>query len=474
LCNNCALVAEYVDLVCRNQLTSVVGSATIDSTCTYATNLVGSACNGGCLGPASFCTDYTKSELVECQRKCGDYFGCRCYQVKGSLQYQCYGATVSGKSCRGLLEAENAEVAQNCNSESTCNAYFVCPTNRCLAFDVQCPAPSDCLEDPGICDADSGICSYFDKADNTPCNDGLFYTTNDKCITGKCVGVANRCLQYGIECSMPHNPCVGAGTCLSESGDCRFVKTPAGLPCDDGNPLTKDDQCNGKGVCKGQVFDPCQAVNCQMPPNEPCILSVGCVEGNCVFTKENELKSCGEAKVCAEGRCMETGVASETFFVSAGEGHCVDDDKAEINHYFNDVDEESGCVETCMNDPLCIGYSFMPYTGRTCFIYAPSRTRSALSFWTWRGTRSGTKITTTKSLGNIREFCYKRSLTPTSVEAGFSAGDYLISPMGTVLLLVLLSSLGLLYLKVYFQRVNSFLVQQFVKFKARFFKRSTD
>ena len=334
---------------------------------------------------------------------------------------------------------------------------------------MRCPAPSDCFEDPGVCDPDSGVCSFFEQPDGTACHDGLFYTTSEQCVAGKCVGIADVCMQYSVACTMPHNPCVQSGSCVSKTGDCRFVKTPAGAPCDDGDALTKDDQCDGRGVCKGTVFDPCEDVICQLPADEPCLLDVSCVNGNCVFSKEAELKTCGDNKVCADGQCLPVG---NSFFTTVGLGHCVDDNEVEINYYFNDVNHEDQCSTACLNDPLCIGYSFMPFTGRTCFVYAPARTRSALNFWTWRGGRIGTDIKTTKSLGAVEQTCYKRSIRVPDAPASFGADAYLNSSMGVVLLIIVLSVTWLLYIKVFYSQVNGFVARTAATVKAYFSKKA--
>jgi hypothetical protein len=468
-CRNCTKVAEYIYELCQVQVTPFMVAELIPATCTSATNLLGTGCINACLASSDFCSDPTSPDLTRCQGTCGDYFGCRCYQVKGSLNFQCYGSTVSGKSCYDLLEQQTPQVARTCGAESTCNPYFICPTDRCLAFDVQCPATSDCFENPGFCDPASGACSFSEKPDGSPCDDGLFYTNSEQCLAGQCVGVADVCLQHRVQCSMPHNPCVQSGSCVSKTGDCRFVKTPAGTLCDDGDDRTRGDQCDGGGVCKGTLFNPCEGVTCQIPVDEPCILAASCFNGNCVFSKEAELESCGELKVCAEGRCLPV---QDTVFAKVGNGHCVDENDVDINHYFNDVNTQAECSNHCLNDPLCIGYSFIPFTGRTCFIYAPERTRTALNFWTFRGGLPGVAIQGTKSLGAIEEFCYSRATGIPEQVAVFGANEYLISPMGIVIFLLIISASWLLYIKVYYTQVNSFVMRFATKIKSCFSKKS--
>lgn len=105
-----------------------------------------------------------------------------------------------------------------------------------------CSASGDgvCME--GFCDPDADTCDARPVKEDTPCNDGLFCTVNDRCSAdGKC------------EKSEPRN-CVGSsdGKCVSDRCDEANKKCgelePDTTACNDGNPCTKDTTCTA-GVC---------------------------------------------------------------------------------------------------------------------------------------------------------------------------------------------------------------------------------
>jgi subtilisin family serine protease len=84
-------------------------------------------------------------------------------------------------------------------------------------------------------DCCSATCQY--EANNSPCNDGLFCTSTDRCnTTGVCSGSGNPC-STGPECN---------DTCNEANDNC-FV--PAGTACTPDSSACTLDQCNGSGTC---------------------------------------------------------------------------------------------------------------------------------------------------------------------------------------------------------------------------------
>jgi hypothetical protein len=55
-------------------------------------------------------------------------------------------------------------------------------------------------------------------------------------------------------CSAP-GPCEVAGICNPLTGECKKDPLPQGTVCDDGDPCTLDDACNGASVCLGRERD---------------------------------------------------------------------------------------------------------------------------------------------------------------------------------------------------------------------------
>ncbi len=138
------------------------------------------------------------------------------------------------------------------------------------AADAACSGPA-CLPCHGL-------------TDGSPCDDGDVCTAADACLAGACVG-AEACVcrsdgdcagrEDGDRCNgtlycdtsapprackvLPSSVvvCVNAGApCLADvcdpaTGGCGTKGRPAGVSCDDGDPCTLKDQCDGAGSCVG-------------------------------------------------------------------------------------------------------------------------------------------------------------------------------------------------------------------------------
>jgi hypothetical protein len=84
-------------------------------------------------------------------------------------------------------------------------------------------------------------CEIFLPPDGTPCNDGKPCTDQDQYFAGVCGGTPR-------DCSSLDSPC-SSGRCDVETGECVQVPLPAGTPCDDADPDTSNERCNGRGEC---------------------------------------------------------------------------------------------------------------------------------------------------------------------------------------------------------------------------------
>lgn len=92
-------------------------------------------------------------------------------------------------------------------------------------------------------------CFYDNKPDGSPCSDGNANTKNDICVDGFCQG---KDLCWDVVCQ-PISQCHSRGTC--SAGICSHPKLPEGTMCDDGNPKTGGDVCDGDAKCAG-TLDP--------------------------------------------------------------------------------------------------------------------------------------------------------------------------------------------------------------------------
>ena len=130
-----------------------------------------------------------------------------------------------------------------CNDGNACTQADTCFNGACEgASPVVCEAPDQCHE-AGVCNTESGVCDYANKADNTSCDDGDACTTTDTCQTGTCQGANPVVCDAADQC---HEP----GVCNSENGQCDYANKANGTACDDGNSSTGNDACSD-GVCLG-------------------------------------------------------------------------------------------------------------------------------------------------------------------------------------------------------------------------------
>jgi MYXO-CTERM domain-containing protein len=233
----------------------------------------GNACNGAETCSAGSCK--TTAALT-----CDDANPCTldtCVPASG-----CSHTAKAGKSC---------EDGSPCTTGDTCNA-----NGSCSGSALTCePPPSKCVDSStsraftaGYCD-EGGGCAYTEK--DTACAFGCSEAT------GLCSG--DPCAE--VSCKAPPGQCyVDVGEC--SGGTCAYAAKPKGAGCDDGDPCTTSDGCNG-GACSGVP------VACNTPPAPQCLdggtsrrfTAAGvCTKGTCDYEPRDEL--------CANGCDDATGL----------------------------------------------------------------------------------------------------------------------------------------------------------------------
>ncbi len=142
------------------------------------------------------------------------------------------------------------------NGLDACDGAGQCVGAGCSG-DADCGAGAAgaCFEGAGVCDVANGVCVHTPKASNVACDDGNPATVGDHCDgIGHCVGNLP-CTAHG--CDAPSGPCdVAPGACDAGTGVCSFDEQPVGTPCDDQNPATLGDRCHAGGVCAGDLDTP--------------------------------------------------------------------------------------------------------------------------------------------------------------------------------------------------------------------------
>jgi len=193
-----------------------------------------------------------------------------------------------------------------------------CRAEVCTPFDlcggVTCTPLNDC-HTAGVCDSATGLCSTPQKPNFSSCDDGNPVTTYDICANGVCVGhenevdtltptaeptqepTLNPTLQPtpdkcdGVIC-VAQSQCHEVGVCDSATGECSNPFKPYWTLCDDGNPVTQLDHCDGAGVCSGTDF--CENVSC--PPLDDCHLEGVCnpKNGLCSTPEKENFELCDD------------------------------------------------------------------------------------------------------------------------------------------------------------------------------------
>eukprot|EP01059_Diplonema_ambulator_P030329 TRINITY_DN5151_c0_g1_i9.p1 TRINITY_DN5151_c0_g1~~TRINITY_DN5151_c0_g1_i9.p1 ORF type:complete len:6713 (+),score=1239.17 TRINITY_DN5151_c0_g1_i9:1796-20140(+) len=207
-------------------------------------------------------------------------------------------AKTSGATCNDGLPETTNDVCLN----GACAGTVTCLGGTCTPSEPQCHT-SGCGVQGGTPNAPLK-CVELPKADGTPCDDGNALTTNDKCVSGICVGVQ---LCKNVICTAA-SQCHGAGTCNPATGVCSTPLLQDLTPCDDKNANTRDDMCF-KGQCLGQ--DKCLGVICRA--------STQC---NSVGTCDPSTGLCSDPPV-AVGVVCNDGDSTTTNDKCDGSGNCI-------------------------------------------------------------------------------------------------------------------------------------------------------
>jgi hypothetical protein len=180
------------------------------------------------------------------------------------------------------------------------------------------------------------------------CNDGSATTRTDVCTAGTCAGTTYSCTPSGCE-----------ATSVPNGVDCTKTYLPATTACDDGVAGTKDDQCDAAGACVGTAYT-CTATQCQsasVPDGEGCVVTNasagrGCDdgdpctkidqcdgEGGCVGTAV----TCGDGEVCTRpAGCTATHCAS-----------CENDAECGRDSACLGTEDGDRCLLSCVRDDDC-------------------------------------------------------------------------------------------------------------------------
>ena len=211
-----------------------------------------------------------------------------------------------------------------CSDGNACTQTDTCQVGTCTGSNPRACLASDQCHVAGICDPASGTCSNPAATTGIPCNDGNACTEIDACQGGACLGSSQKICAASDACHT-------AGTCDPATGTCSNPAKTDGTPCNDGNPATGNDQCQG-GICLGQgcvcgttgpCCDGCFAINPGGPCSDgnACTLTDTCQAGQCAGSNP---VVCAPSDTCHETGSCNTATGACTHPVSANDKPCND------------------------------------------------------------------------------------------------------------------------------------------------------
>jgi len=411
-CGNCTLSAPSLREICKFTLQVLGNGQLIEQYCKASEfDFQHYRCPGACydnpldclVAPEFVPTNYEytqpfnlpapitfEANASTCMYVCGVYAPCHCRKRRGTLlEDECLGLpVVDGPMHNRTGENYTCEYdpipCRDHLAEGICRPYRWCEPDMCIINRVKCISPHQCLDD-GVCMPIDGHCYFNNREDGYPCNDEVFYTVNDVCISGTCIGTTDYCLKYNVTCE-PLSECTTGGVCHPHSGRCTYNMKPDDTLCDDQRMYTVEDRCQ-KGLCVGQTIDLCHemGVECQAPNecynagicnpqtgqcSEPVPIqeAIACNDGD--PTTQND--------TCMDGVCL--GFPSVMKFKTLGNGDCADRDGLRMDRYSGDVVDEDECERTCLGDAQCFAYG---YAFPLCSIYGTVRTTAPTGDRDW-------------------------------------------------------------------------------------------
>jgi cysteine-rich repeat protein len=218
-------------------------------------------------------------------------------------------------SCQGtpyVCEATQCEASASPNGV-TCDVEYWAGGTACddeapdTAGDT-CDGQGGCAGTPYICEptqceaesvADGTGCVGSAKPVGIACDDGEAATKFDACDgLGTCVG-------QGYSCD--EGQCITSAT--PNGTDCDVIYTTQGVSCDDGDVTTEADQCDGQGACVGSVYacTPSQCEATSVHNGQGCTVEYWAADQACDDGDPNT-----QGDTCdGQGACVGTPYACE-------------------------------------------------------------------------------------------------------------------------------------------------------------------
>ena len=239
-----------------------------------------------------------------------------------------------------------APTAGPCDDGDACTYDDLCGKEVCLPGKAtNCDDDNPCTDD--ACDPKSACQALNNKA---ACSDGSKCTLDDKCEDGKCVAGSPVKCEDGGQCFK--------ASCTPEDG-CLSVPLSFTATCTDGNVCTKDDTCNGQGLCLPGDATSCNDNNACT--TDSCDASKGCKH-------DNNTDACTDGDRCTLGDKCDGGACKSNEKFNCDDANACTDDSCDPVKGCVAINNNEKCDDNnnCTKDEACSGGSCTPQSPTDC------------------------------------------------------------------------------------------------------------
>ena len=221
--------------------------------------------------------------------------------------YSCPGVTTCTtdytKDGEGCLPS-HAPSGTPCDDGNAETAQDQCDgAGLCVGSPFDCPPVSACTPSYAK-DGDTCVAQY--AAEGVACDDGELSTKEDVCNgAGQCFGTTYSCPAL-TQCVTDY---------VQDGADCVATYVASGSPCDDGDPTTQMDMCDGAGGCSGATYE--------CPNASPCTPSYTQDGESCLPNHAPLDTPCDDADVSTQGdQCDGEGGCAGSPYTCPEESVC--------------------------------------------------------------------------------------------------------------------------------------------------------
>jgi subtilisin-like proprotein convertase family protein len=322
--------------------------------CTGGTPVNCSYLSGNCtVGVCSEDLDQCISRVADDEAPCDDGESCNAGDMCQSGT--CMPGSILTCGCPSGRDADCFDDGNKCNGTAwVCNASKMCELSDdpVICTDPMIPCKSN------VCDAFDGVCKIRSSLNYLPCEDGLFCSVQDYCLSGECAsGAARSCADLDEDCVL--------GYCDETANDCLPMDKDDGTACELDGRGCSTDKCVS-GTCTFDAMIDCSTTGDDC--NEGVCSNVGWGDYICIKGPFDDGTVCtDEPNPCTSDLC-QAGVCEHTKLTNCS-GPCGG------SHPFDAGDDVCGVEDSCAGGIAGYGLGGCTPTcpGGTCYKAASGR-----------------------------------------------------------------------------------------------------